>query len=489
MLCAARRNNVCGLAALIVGLLSLAHIITASERLECEESFYRNTPPQRVTESGLERRCHSLGAGRTFVSLYHPGRQCDVYTALHLGPHNAWGKGTAEELDKPSETEVLGEESRVHVPALYNKDQDVASSHSASPLHKVDALNAELVEGRTVPRCSNAGGVVYVQSGVGGLSETKADVLWSAVCCDVPGGLGSFSMGVVQEGEGELKLMSVTELEELVDVKELFSGGCGETGSLEDEAVEITEVPEEDVHTAETDKSSDEDEVPGMTADRTESEPMDESVNETESPESQENSTLLYVLSSIVSLLYAPLSPVVSTLTNLPSQIGYVLQEDAAVLASLPSDSFSLVQNLGSGVVSGVENVGSVAYQVGEHGVCSLYTFISTLTGTLLLSCQEGLAGTGTLMSDALGLVIGALGEVGVFGMEVVECTFQGLGGYMGAVGSEAGKQGWSFGQGIGTLVWRGQRGFGHMINTVVGIVGGMLGNTVENIQEAFIGE
>lgn len=102
MLCAARRSNVCGLAALIVGLLSLAHIITASEQLECEESFYRNTPPQRVTESGLERRCHSLGAGRTFVSLYHPGRQSDVYTALHLGPHNAWGEGTAEELVRRS---------------------------------------------------------------------------------------------------------------------------------------------------------------------------------------------------------------------------------------------------------------------------------------------------------------------------------------------------------------------------------------------------
>lgn len=98
MLCAARRNNACKLAALILGLLSLAHILTASELLGCDESFYRNTPPQRVTESGLERRCHSLGAGRTFVSLYHPGHQSDVYTALRLGQHNAWGKGTTEEL-------------------------------------------------------------------------------------------------------------------------------------------------------------------------------------------------------------------------------------------------------------------------------------------------------------------------------------------------------------------------------------------------------
>lgn len=97
MLCKTRRSNVCEPAALILGLLSLAHILTASNLLECQESFYRNTPPQRVTESGLERRCHSLGAGRTFVSLYHPGHQSNVYTALHLGQHNAWGKGTSEE--------------------------------------------------------------------------------------------------------------------------------------------------------------------------------------------------------------------------------------------------------------------------------------------------------------------------------------------------------------------------------------------------------
>ncbi|MCI4374738.1 hypothetical protein PGIGA_G00009470 [Pangasianodon gigas] len=490
MLCTARRNNVRELAVLILGLLPLAHILTASEVLECEESFYRNTPPQRVTEWGLERRCHSLGAGRTFVSLYHPGHQSNVYTALHLGQHNAWGKGTTEELDEPSETEVLGEESHVHVPALYKKDQDVASSPSASPFHKLDALTAELVESRTVPQCSKAGGGVYVQSGVGGLSEMKADVLWSAVCCDVPDGLGSFSMGVVQEGEGELKLMSVKELEELVDIKELFSGGCGETGSLEEEPLEITEVPEKDTGTAETDKSSDEDEVPSTTADRIESEPsLEESINETESSESQKDSVILYVLSSAISLLCAPLSPVVSTLTNLPSQICYVLQEDAAVLASLPSDSLSLVQNLGSGVVSGVENVGSVAYQVGEHSVCSLYTFISTIAGTLMLSCQEGLVGAGTLMGDALGLVTGALGEVWDFGTEVVECMWQGLSGYVGAVGAEVGEQGWSVGQGIGTLVWRGQRGVGHVINTVVSIIGGVLGNMMENIQEAFSGE
>lgn len=399
--------------------------------------------------------------------------------------------------DEPSETQVLGEESHVHVPALYKKDQDVASSNAASPFHKLDALTAELVESKTVPQCSEAGGSVYVQSGVGGLSETKADVLWTAVCCDVPDGPNSFSMGMIQEGEGELKLLSVKELEELLDIKELFSSGCGETGSLEEEeeetaaaAPEIIEIPVEDTHTAEMDKSSDEDEVPSTTADRTESEPnVEESINETESSESEEDSVLLYILSSTISLLCAPLCPVVSTLTNLPSQICYVLQEDAAVLASLPSDSFSLVQNLGSGVVSGVENVGSVAYQVGEQGVCSLYTFISTLAGTLMLSCQEGLEGTGTLMGDVLGLVTGTLGEVWDYGTEIVRCMYQGLGGYMGTVGSEVGEQGWSIGQGIGTLVWRGQRGLGHVINMVAGIVGGVLGNTVENIQEAFRGE
>ncbi|KAM9487923.1 uncharacterized protein Hap1MRO34_005027 [Clarias gariepinus] len=478
MPCTARRNAVCGLAALILGLLSLAHVVTASE---CEQSFYRNTPPERVTESGLERKCHSLGGGRTFISLHHPGRQSDVYTALHLGEHNAWGKGTAGEVDRTSET--AGQEG-VHIPALYKRDHDDASSSSASPFHKLDALTAKLVESRIVPRCSEAGASVYVQSGVGGLGETKPDVLWSAVCCDVPHGPGSFSTGVLQEGDGEMKLMSVKELEELVDVNELFSGGCGETGSLEDDVLGDGEVLDEDADTAEEDKSSDEDEVSSTTGDRSESEPsQEESGSETDY---QEESVVLYVLSSAVSLLYAPLSPVVSTLTNLPFQVCYVLQEDAAVLASLPGEGFSLVQNLGSGVVSGVENVGSVAYQVGETGVCSIYTLLSTLTGTLMLSFQEGLTGTGTLMCDALGLGTGALGEVWDLGSGVVGRICKGLGGYMGTLGSEIGEQSWEVGQGIGTLVWRVQNGLLHVVNTAFGVVGGVLGNTIENIQEAF---
>lgn len=382
--------------------------------------------------------------------------------------------------DKPSETDVIGEVQDVQIPALYKNDRDVASSQSASPFHKLDAQITELVESRIVPQCSKAGGSVYVQSGMGGISETEADVLWSAVCCDGSDGLGSFGFGVVQESEGVLKQMSVKELEKLLSIEELFSGGCGGTGGLEAHAPDITGMDE-------TDKSTEEDKVTARTADSTESEPsLEESANETESSESQEDSVLVYVLSSTIYLLYTPLSPVVSTLTNLPFQICYVLQEDAAVLVSLPMDSFSLVQNLGFGVVSGVENMGGVAYQVGEHGVCSLYTLISTLAGTLLLSFQEGLAGTGMLMGNALGLVTGALGELWNFGTEVVMCMCQGVGGYVGAVGSEMGEQGLSIGQGIGMLAWRGQRGLGHVINTAVGIVGGMLGNTMENILEAF---
>lgn len=102
MLCTARRSNLCEFAVLILGLLSLTHIGTASELVECGESFYRNTPPQWVIESGLDRRCHSLGAGRTFLSLHHPGHQSNVYTALHLGQHNAWGEETTEQLVRRS---------------------------------------------------------------------------------------------------------------------------------------------------------------------------------------------------------------------------------------------------------------------------------------------------------------------------------------------------------------------------------------------------
>ncbi|KAG9275833.1 hypothetical protein AMEX_G8067 [Astyanax mexicanus] len=206
--------------------------------------------------------------------------------------------------------------------------------------------------------------------------------------------------------------------------------------------------------------------------------------NDTEPSES----VLLYILSSSFSLLYAPLSPIVSTLTNLPSQITYVLQEDAAVLTALPGDTLTLGRDIVCGVASGVENVWDVLYQVVETGVGSTYFCLKTLTGTLLMSCQEGVTGTGTLVSDALGLATGTTGQVLGTGSSLVGSAGCGLVGYLGTLGWEMGHQVKKAGRGIGVLLWRSQKGLGHLLRTAGAVAKGVLDNAVENVQEAFEG-
>uniref|UniRef100_A0AAR2KHV7 INO80 complex subunit E n=1 Tax=Pygocentrus nattereri TaxID=42514 RepID=A0AAR2KHV7_PYGNA len=493
-------------AALTLGLLAQA--LTASHPpLHCEDSFYRRTMPKHMSHSGLERRCHSQ-AGRSFTSLHHPGCQSSVYTALHLSHNNGWGKGAAEETDET----WSGEDSHMFIPALLKRDHHVAPSASLSPLQKVDALTAELVESQVVPLCSKVGGNVYVQSGLGGLSECEAGIPWTAVCCTDPDGATSFSKGMVLEGEGDLKVMSVDELEKLVGIEELFSGGCSQGGhgheeviSLSKERPDIIQDASKDTHLvgtsmdtqvaegAEPARANMQGDVTSTEETLTEERSIEESsfekitnANDTESELSE--SVLLYILSSSFSLLCAPLSPVISTLTNLPSQVSYVLQEDAAVLAAVPRDSLVVVRDVVCGVASGAENTWNILYQVVENGVGSLYFCIRTLVGTLLLSCQEGVTGTGTLMCDIMGLVTRMLQEALELGGHLAGSTGYGLVEYLGTMACEMGHQTSTVGRGLGTLVWRSQRGVGHLLKAVGAIVGGVVENAVENVQEAFGG-
>ncbi|KAI4890324.1 hypothetical protein NFI96_018350, partial [Prochilodus magdalenae] len=489
-------------AALTLGLLALMLAASHPEPLQCEESFYGHTTPKHVAHSGLERRCHGP-AGRPFTSLYHPDCQKSVYTALRLSPGNGWGKGAAEEKDETWSSE----DSHMFVPALFQKGQGADPSATLSPLQKVDALTAKLVENQVVPLCSKVGGDVYVQSGVGGLSVCEAGVPWTAVCCAAPDGAASFSMGTVLEEDGNLKVMSVDELEKLVGIEELFSGGCGQGGhheeviSLSKEGSDITQDASKDAHLVETssDGHMDTQVVEGAEsssantrADGTSTEGsfVEQSTIEksTDANDTESESVLLYILSSSFSLLCAPLCPVVSTLTNLPSQLTYILQEDAAVLAALPQDTLVLVQDLIYGAASGVENVWNVLYRVAETGVGSVYFCLRTLVGTLLLSCQDGVTGTGTLMSDTMGLATGTLKQALEFGGGLAGSAGCGLVEYLGTVGGEMGHQARTVGGGLGTLVWRSQRGLGRMLNTLWAIVGGVVENAVENMQEAFGG-
>lgn len=61
--------------------------------LQCRECFFRGTPPHSLSELGLEQRCHRHLTGRPFASLYNANCQTTIYTALHLGLNNGWGRG------------------------------------------------------------------------------------------------------------------------------------------------------------------------------------------------------------------------------------------------------------------------------------------------------------------------------------------------------------------------------------------------------------
>uniref|UniRef100_A0A4W4E016 INO80 complex subunit E n=1 Tax=Electrophorus electricus TaxID=8005 RepID=A0A4W4E016_ELEEL len=467
--CSALRNSACGHASLALLALTLTLAAARADLHVCEGSFFERAPPAHVALSGLKTECHALADGRTFATLHDPGCGATIYTAFHLSPSNGWGKGVAQEGVRPSAFLVSFADTP---PAL------------ASPLQKMDSLSAEVVESKVIPLCSKTGGDVYVQTGVGGLNKCQTGAAWTAACCAVPEGSGSFSVGIMQ-GEGkELQTVSVKELEEWVGVQELFSGGCGESGGQGEEEVDSFLRESLDSSCQDLPLAEESEEQAASHAAMLGDEPDPE-----ETSESDDGGILLYVLSSVASLLCSPFFAVASAFADLLSQVAYVLQEDAAVLAAVPGDGLALTQSLASGVASGVEGAWDVMYCVGATGAGSVYACASALGGILLLSFQEGLAGMATLACDALGLATGTLERGWDVGGAVVGWAGQQVGEYLGTVGSELMQQTVTVGDGMGTLAWRGQRGMCHLLQALGGIMGGLLENTVGNVQEAFGGE
>ncbi|XP_051574388.1 uncharacterized protein LOC127452747 isoform X2 [Myxocyprinus asiaticus] len=477
------------------------HTVLDPGFFQCQECFFKSTPPKSLSELGLEQRCHRHLTGRPFASLYNTNCQSAVYTALQLSLTNGWGRG---EHSKDAEEEI-NEDSPVAIPALYTGTTEETTSDS--PLLKWDALTAGLIRSSAIPLCSKTSGEIYVQSGVGGFNECGAKVLWSAVCCAASDGHDSFSIGLLKEGM--VRVVSIKALEELIGITGLFSGGCGEIGGQREKELMLLfkeqlngmkthssdgqsenhnsqDAGTSDSGNEETTSQPVNDEAQSYTSSLKSEMDLQESTNETENSES--GSALLYILSSTISLLYTPFSPIVNTATNLPSQLTYVLQEDLAVLASVPGDSFTLVNNLGSGVSSGVSCLFNTLYQTGELSVCTLYSCLSPLVSSLFQAFQDGFVGTGTLAWDALGIVTGTICNGLGIGKMVLGSVWDQMVEYLCALGSEMGQQVSSVGCGIGTLTLRSGKGVGHLFYIVTAIVGGVVENTIANVQEAFGG-
>lgn len=238
-----------------------------------------------------------------------------------------------------------------------------------------------LVQSSIKPRCDAAGGDLYILTGAGRLqaaededNKCQAEPLWSAVCCAAPEGQGGFTAGLIRESDDGERQVSMKELEELLGLEELFSEGCGDSvkipvsvysdtsdgdakkvtdssgGSREEVAgsdtadkVSNDAIEESDealtaegrAAGADAQQETSDGEDAATSEELSESQPTGAAVSESPEavPEDQavdkkgkdtnSSSTLVYLLSTTVSILTLPLQPVYSTVTQLPGQVNH----------------------------------------------------------------------------------------------------------------------------------------------------------------------
>ncbi|XP_021412589.2 uncharacterized protein LOC110485753 [Oncorhynchus mykiss] len=486
----------------------------------CRQSFYRQTPPLGGGAL-LTPICHRLPGGQLFATLYHPTCDAAVYSAFHL--RQGWGeRGGKEEGTEKEEEDVRREEKEdegsqspplVMTPALLRGDVagGKPQAHSDSPLHQWDSLVTELIKSSVLPQCGSTGGQLYVLTGATGLrlgpgmeeggdEGCEAGVQWSAVCCAGPEGQSGFSVGVVRETGGGERVVSVKELEHMIGVTDLFSEGCGEADGdtegdivilLSDAMVGVVEKQRAVARPDAIEETLDETTDRSLEALPADTEPLipPSEDNETLSSELDTESSsnpLVYIITSSVSLLMAPLHPVVSTLIGIPGQVAFVLQEDMGILSALPGDILSVFYNMASDLVSGVGSVTGLILGVGEMCFSTLYCITAPLVGSLFTSCQDGVTGVGTLAWDGVGIFRGIADSAWWVSRVVGDQVWEQGGGYVGSVVSEMGGQVKAVSGGMGKLAWRCGNGVGNVVSLAGGLVVGSAETVVENVMEVF---
>ncbi|XP_043972955.1 uncharacterized protein LOC122831087 isoform X2 [Gambusia affinis] len=486
----------------------------------CDGCFYRQTPPRgAAAEPPLHQHCHRLPGGRAFTALSRPACDTAVCSAFHLS-HGWTGR---EELQ---EGEAVTEEEhgvKVAVPVLL---RGATEDPSDSPLQQWDSTVAALIQSSIIPKCAALGGGVYVLTGAGRLGAAEdgdkacqANPRWMATCCAPPGGKSGFSVGLIKETEEAERQVSIKELEEMLGVEELFSESCGEEDretaaaaeGLHTDAVHAnatqTDVNSEtvDPHAKadieESSKDSTPEERVGVDAKSEDSDLSEETAAESvisvssrvqqysESvPEDDSNSTstLLYVLSTTLSILTVPLRPVFSTVTEFPAQVTHVLQEDMGVLSALPGDTFTLFHLLTSDLLSWTGSAGEMLLGVGETCFSSVYYCSSSMAEALLSSCHTGLTGIGTLAGDTVGIFGGVLDNSWWLTKFLGGRLWEQTEGYVGNVVSEMGGQAQAVGGGLGRLAWRSVSGVGSVFTMGGNFIMGMLNVVFGAAGEAF---
>ncbi|CAL9705517.1 unnamed protein product [Knipowitschia caucasica] len=520
----------------------------ASDFNQCSHSFYRHIPPQGSYDKPLQPLCLTRPKGQSFATLYQPSCDSAVYSAFHLsnGLTASTAKQEAESLSKEEKS------VKVVTPALLKGDSDEPElSPAASHLQRWDSAVTNLVQSSIAPQCQILGGDLYVLIGAGRLGVLEAEdcqrkLLWSAVCCAAPDGKDSSSVALIRETEGELRQVSVKELEDTLGVTELFSEGCGAGGEIggdisevshndaqavvnavasdlgpveETEAKEVTTrasnpIPDTAVSSntevshkktesnTESHVSSEIKVVVTESAKNAQVSPGSREVASSEptladpslSPETVEEvevdenstSTVLYILSTTLSLLKAALHPVMSTLTELPGKVSYVLQEDLGVLSALPGDTYSVFHLLFSDIFSWVGSAFDLVYGVVEACFSQFYFVTSSMGEALFDSCYTGVTGIGILAGDTWGIFGDMLDNswwaTKVFGGRLAEQS----GDYVRTVVGELGGQAGAVGHGFGKLAWKSGSGVGTVFKIVWRIVMGVLDTTGSIVGLAF---
>ncbi|KAI9999708.1 hypothetical protein NQD34_011551 [Periophthalmus magnuspinnatus] len=504
--------------------------VQASGFSQCSHSFYRQSPPQGSYGGPLKPLCHSRPEGQSFATLYQPICGSPVYSAFHLS------SGPTASAAEEAEPVIKDDESvNVVVPALLTGDSDKPElSPEVSHLQEWDSAVTALVQTNVAPSVKPRG----ASSAVVGRLLRRSE------------GKDSSSVAFIRDAEGGQKQVSVKELEELLGVTELFSEGCGgqdggviadisqseaqtlsavaseaateedlvsieentaqsdptpdtestseqTEGSTESQASTVAEVAAEEKATvaesAKADQISPDEEESAVTSSESKSRsiPSDAPLvlERVEEQEEDDNSTsaFFYILSTTLSILKAPLRPVVSTITELPGQVSYVLQEDLGVLSALPGDTYSVFHLLISDVFSGIGSAFRLVYDVGEACFSRIYYCASSMGGALFSSCYTGVTGIGTLAGDTLGIFGDMLDNswwvTKFFGGRLVEQS----GDYVGTVVGELGSQTSAVGSGFGKLAWKSGNGVGYCFKVVwrvfkgvFDIIFAILGDTFE---------
>ncbi|XP_054639032.1 uncharacterized protein LOC129185692 [Dunckerocampus dactyliophorus] len=473
----------------------------------CSHSFYKQTPPKDGSAGQIPLRplCHRLPGGHDFATLHRPDCDTAVGSALRLS--HGWTETSRQE----GEELVAVEENGVFIPALLRGGK-VASSPEDSPLQRWDSTVSTLVHSTISPQCFALSGDLYILTGADGCQTLP---LWSAMCCSVPGGKGSFSVGFISatDDEGQ-RQVSMKELQEMLEVEELFSGGC-EGADVESAGVTVrlhTEAQTENTEESTADSTELHSTSQDVTLDEGNSEANEakesahtskssggETTNagekaavthydeaSTEQKDANSSSIVVSIISTILTILKTPLRPVFSRITQFPGQVTYVLQEDLGVLSALPGDTVSLFYLLTSDLLSWMRWAAEMLFGIGERCVYGIYHCTSSMLGELLNCCYTGVTGMGTLAGDTLGIFGDALDNTWwvtrLFGGRLLERS----GGYVGTVTMEMGDQAASVGGGLGKLAWRSGSGVFSVFSVGGSIIFGVVNVVFGAVAEGF---